>query len=118
MRRQKMTKDLLKSLPKNASKPMGETTQTHPWRYQAICLCRPIIGWRSRHLNRPAKVNRLQKADAAEDLPMEIPCGQCVGCRLERSRRWAIRCTHEASLQDDNFLTLTYNDENYKDGSL
>lgn len=46
------------------------------------------------------------------DLPLTLPCGQCVGCRLERSRQWAIRCTHEASLHADNcFITLTYNDD-------
>ncbi len=46
------------------------------------------------------------------DLPVVIPCGQCIGCRLERSRQWAIRCVHEASLHEDNsFITLTYNDE-------
>lgn len=38
-----------------------------------------------------------------------LPCGQCIGCRLERSRQWAIRCTHEASQHEDNcFITLTY----------
>lgn len=42
-----------------------------------------------------------------------LPCGQCVGCRLERSRQWAVRIMHEASLYEDNcFITLTYNDEN------
>ena len=41
------------------------------------------------------------------------PCGQCIGCRLEYSRGWAMRCVHEASLHKDNsFLTLTYNNEN------
>lgn len=41
-----------------------------------------------------------------------LPCGQCIGCRLERARGWAIRCMHEASLYDSNlFVTLTYNDE-------
>jgi len=41
-----------------------------------------------------------------------LPCGQCVGCRLKRSREWAIRCVHEASLNDVNcYLTLTYSDE-------
>lgn len=40
---------------------------------------------------------------------LELPCGRCVGCRLERSRQWAIRCVHEASLQEDNcYITLTY----------
>ena len=42
---------------------------------------------------------------------LQIPCGQCVECRLKRSREWAIRCLHEASLHRDNcFVTLTYKD--------
>lgn len=51
---------------------------------------------------------------------LSIPCGQCVGCRLERSRQWAVRCMHEASLYEDNsFLTLTYDKEHLPlDGSL
>lgn len=48
--------------------------------------------------------------------PIELACGQCRGCRLERSRQWAIRCMHEASLYKNNcFLTLTYNDEHVPD---
>ena len=44
---------------------------------------------------------------------LQLPCGQCVGCRLERSRQWAIRCMHEAQLHEHNcFITLTYNDDN------
>lgn len=40
-----------------------------------------------------------------------LSCGQCIGCRLERSRQWAVRCLHEASLHDDNcFVTLTYDE--------
>lgn len=47
------------------------------------------------------------------DLPVDLPCGQCIGCRLERSRQWAVRCMHEASLYENNcFLTLTYSDLN------
>ena len=43
---------------------------------------------------------------------MKVPCGRCIGCKLEYSRSWAMRCTHEASLHDDNcFLTLTFNNE-------
>jgi len=41
-----------------------------------------------------------------------LPCGQCRGCRLERSRQWAMRCVHEASLHEENcFITLTYSDK-------
>lgn len=43
---------------------------------------------------------------------MEIPCGQCIGCRLDRSRAWAVRCVHESSLYENNcFVTLTYSDQ-------
>lgn len=39
-------------------------------------------------------------------------CGQCIGCKLEHTRQWAVRCYHEASLYEYNcFLTLTYDDE-------
>lgn len=42
---------------------------------------------------------------------LNLPCGQCIGCRLERSRQWAMRCMHEAQLHEHNcFITLTYDD--------
>ena len=42
---------------------------------------------------------------------VSLPCGQCIGCRLERSRQWAMRCMHEAQLHQNNcFITLTYDD--------
>lgn len=73
----------------------------------------PLIGYRSRDVNptgkRPIVFNTNQ---GFRDLPVELPCGQCIGCRLERSRQWAIRCVHESQLHEDNcFLTLTYSDE-------
>lgn len=51
---------------------------------------------------------------------LQVPCGQCIGCRLERSRQWAIRCVHESSMYESNvFITLTYSDKYLpKDGSL
>lgn len=43
---------------------------------------------------------------------LDLPCGQCIGCRLERSRQWATRIMHEASQHDANcFVTLTYDDD-------
>lgn len=40
-----------------------------------------------------------------------LRCGQCLACRLNYSRDWAIRCSLEASLHDFNyFVTLTYDD--------
>lgn len=50
---------------------------------------------------------------------IQLPCGQCIGCRLERSRQWAIRCMHEASFHSSNcFLTLTYDDEHIRWSSI
>lgn len=43
-----------------------------------------------------------------------IPCGKCIGCRLEYSREWANRGYLESKLYEHNyFITLTY-DEKYK----
>ena len=43
---------------------------------------------------------------------LTLPCGQCIGCRLERSRQWAMRCMHEAQLHQNNcFITLTYDND-------
>lgn len=43
----------------------------------------------------------------------KVPCGKCIGCKLEYSRQWAVRCVHEAQMHDENcFITLTYNNEN------
>ena len=45
-------------------------------------------------------------------MQVTLPCGQCVGCRLEKSRQWAMRCVHEMRQHDQNsFITLTFNDE-------
>lgn len=42
-----------------------------------------------------------------------LPCGQCIGCRLDRARDWSLRITHESKLHSPNwFVTLTYSDKN------
>lgn len=43
-----------------------------------------------------------------------IPCGQCMECRLNRSREWANRLTLEKQMYPEEecwFVTLTYSDE-------
>ena len=41
-----------------------------------------------------------------------VACGRCIGCRLAKSREWAVRCMHEANSHEDNcWLTLTMSDE-------
>lgn len=48
---------------------------------------------------------------------LELPCGRCQGCRLERSRQDAVRCVHEAQMHQANcFITLTYDDEHLPPG--
>lgn len=43
--------------------------------------------------------------------PVELPCGRCIGCRLDKARQWAVRMIHEAKTHRHNyFITLTYND--------
>lgn len=44
---------------------------------------------------------------------IKVPCGRCIGCRLDYSRMWAIRSIHEAHSHMDNntFVTLTFNDD-------
>lgn len=68
----------------------------------------PLRGYRSPVPNRNGKFGFVfDKSGAAV-----IPCGRCIGCRIDRSRMWAIRCVHEASLYENNcFVTLTYNEE-------
>ena len=42
---------------------------------------------------------------------IEIPCGKCIGCRLEYSRQWANRCMLELQEHDSSyFCTFTYDD--------
>lgn len=73
----------------------------------------PLSAYKARSVGKNGKRGvSFSPADGFSDLPVTLPCGKCLGCRLEYSRQWAIRCVHEASLHDENcFLTLTYDDE-------
>lgn len=53
-------------------------------------------------------------------VPAQVPCGQCIGCRLAHSRDWATRCMHEAHMHESSsFITLTYSPEHLpENGSL
>lgn len=59
----------------------------------------------------PGKGITLDPRKGFGELPFKLPCGQCIGCRLDRSQEWATRLHHEATLHESNaFLTLTYSD--------
>lgn len=71
----------------------------------------PITGYRSADLTKNGKRKLVFGSSGFRDLPVTVPCGQCIGCRLERSRQWAMRIMHEAQLHEFNsFITLTYDD--------
>lgn len=42
---------------------------------------------------------------------MEVPCGKCLSCRIQRRKEWSIRMMHEKEFWKDSiFITLTYDD--------
>jgi hypothetical protein len=44
---------------------------------------------------------------------LQLPCGRCMACRMEKTRQWGLRAEHEAKFHEDNcFITLTYAPEN------
>lgn len=48
---------------------------------------------------------------------LELPCGQCVGCKLDYSRQWANRCMLELGYHKSSyFCTFTYDDEHLPKG--
>lgn len=60
-----------------------------------------------------------QKAEFVSGRWIDLPCGQCLDCRLDYSRSWAIRCVHEAQMHEaSSFITLTYSNENLPGMSL
>ena len=72
----------------------------------------PLKAYRTPHGSEKAiTFNPLKALNSTS--PLSLPCGRCTGCRLERSRQWAVRCTHEAQLYPTNsFITLTYDRAN------
>jgi hypothetical protein len=43
---------------------------------------------------------------------IQLPCGQCLLCRIEHARQWKVRILHEAQTHEHNsFITLTYADK-------
>lgn len=57
------------------------------------------------------------KVDLDNQKLTPLPCGCCIGCRLDYSKEWAARCLLEAVEYKDNyFLTLTYDNEHLPKG--
>lgn len=80
----------------------------------------PLRGWRSRSVSasgkRPLVFNQ---KDGFSDMPVDVPCGVCMGCRIDHSRQWALRCVHESKLHHtSSFLTLTYSPEHLPENGV
>lgn len=96
--------------------------ERHPTPIGVAC-CNPLTGFRApdgkvklsgAHVRRTAAELRL--AGLGDDQVLSLPCGQCIGCRVDRQRSWMLRCLHEATLHSRScFLTLTYDDEHLPD---
>lgn len=73
----------------------------------------PLTAYYSREIGKSGKRGITFSRDASfSGVVLKLPCGQCVGCRLEKSRQWAMRCMHEKQLSSEScFVTLTYNDD-------
>ncbi len=82
-----------------------------------LVLCVVVSGFKSVPCYRPIPAYRLRGGSVSfkhtEDCSeLMLPCGSCIGCRLERSRQWAVRMMHESQMHDTNsFITLTYRPE-------
>lgn len=69
--------------------------------------------WRSR--SRDAITFDVNKS--ATRISFVLPCGRCIGCKMEKARQWGLRCLHEKKLWRHNqYVTLTYNDESMPPG--
>lgn len=73
----------------------------------------PLKGYRAKVRNPSGKYGIVfNPSQGYTDLPIQVPCGSCIGCRIERTKNWAVRCVHESKMHEDNcFITLTYDNE-------
>lgn len=73
---------------------------------------RPVKAWYGNVLSSGKREIVFSSGQAQSCLDLALPCGNCIGCRLERARQWAMRCVDEASMYKRNcFVTLTFDDK-------
>ena len=74
----------------------------------ALCLGvdangKKIIKFLGHPVNDNQKTVYYRGKDYPIDMLIKIPCGKCVGCRLEYSRQWANRCMLELQYHDSAY---------------
>lgn len=79
------------------------------------CL-KPLVAYYASDVNPTGKRSLVFNHKAAHSgIPIRIPCGQCIECRLDYARQKAVRAEHELRLwaptHDSSFLSLTYSDK-------
>ena len=91
--------------------------------YKPLIRCEELGKWtraEDGHLYHPAKIFSTQNLEALNNYSKStayhnyqvIPCGNCIGCRLDYSREWANRGYLEMQTSFNAwFVTLTYDDE-------
>lgn len=58
-------------------------------------------------------INKVKWSPEKDTYMIEIPCGNCIGCRLDHADMWATRIYMEATNWNKNcFITMTYNQKN------
>lgn len=84
---------------------------------------------KSLHYNPKKKVKIIPNADIDIKLSQResgyvseffyVPCGKCIGCRVDKARDWSVRLMCESYTSSSSwFLTLTFDDEHYGDLTL
>lgn len=75
----------------------------------------PIIAYRSRERNPETGkygVTFNPHGNLIEGNRLELSCGKCKGCRIDRTREWAVRCVHESQMHPEScFITLTFSND-------
>jgi hypothetical protein len=74
----------------------------------------PLQAWPSKIRNENGKRQMVfKRSEGISDKEKLLPCGKCIGCRLERALQMSIRCQHEAEywsnvkFRRSSFITLT-----------
>ncbi len=82
--------------------------------YEIMPCFYPITAYKKRSKNPSGKRGiTFNPKLGYSDLKLEIPCNQCIGCKLDYSFQWSVRLQHENQMHSESmFITLTYNDEN------
>lgn len=77
----------------------------------------PLKAWKTTGKSRYGKAEIVFNQPDGFAVPLELACGQCIGCRIDRSQQWATRLNHEAQFhKEKSFLTLTYSPEHLPEG--